>query len=101
LAAGTIERVAALDAHRFDVDEDIARAHRGIGHVLVSEHARRPGLVVHGGLQAWRSPSAAAPVGSAKIHCCLPLSPATEILLSLKCIAGSLTIREPAARARS
>ena len=50
LAARAIERVAALDAYRLDVNHDVARpAHRG-RHVLVAEHTRRTGLVVDGGL---------------------------------------------------
>ena len=47
VAPQPVERVAALDAHRLDVDQHIARAHLGVRHVLVAEHLGCPGLVVH------------------------------------------------------
>ena len=47
LAAQPVQRVAALDAHRLDVDQDVARPGHGVRHVLVAEHLGRPGLVVH------------------------------------------------------
>ena len=47
VAAQPVERVAALDADRLDVDQDVARTDHGVGHVLVAEHVGRPGLVVH------------------------------------------------------
>ena len=47
VAAQPVERVAALDAHRLDVDQHVARTHLRVGHLLVAEHLGRPGLVVH------------------------------------------------------
>ena len=48
LAAGAVERVAALDADRLDLDEHAAVVTDGIGDVFVAEHVGRTGLVVHG-----------------------------------------------------
>ena len=50
LAAGPVQRVAALDADRLDLDDDPARIHLGIRDVLVAEDVGRTGLVVDGGL---------------------------------------------------
>ncbi len=45
--AQPVEGVATLNADGLDVDEDVARAGRGIGHVLVAEDVGCAGLVVH------------------------------------------------------
>ena len=49
-AAGAVQRVAAFDADRLDLDQDAAGWADGIGDVLVAEDVRRAGLVVHGSL---------------------------------------------------
>src|SRR5262249_819639 len=52
LAAGPVQRVAALDADRLDVDEHAARIHDGISDILVAKDVGRSGLVVHGSFHA-------------------------------------------------
>ena len=48
LAAGAVQRVAALDADRADLDQDAARARDRVGDILVAEDFRGAGLVVDG-----------------------------------------------------
>jgi hypothetical protein len=49
-AAGAAEHVAALDADRLHLDQHALGVALRVGHVLVAEDARAPGLVVDGGL---------------------------------------------------
>ncbi len=48
VAAEPAERVAALDAHGLDVDQDVARADDGIGDILVAEDVGCTGFVIDG-----------------------------------------------------
>src|SRR5262245_23516155 len=47
LAAGTMQRVAALDADCADVDEDTGRVADRVGHVFVTKYLGTTGLIVH------------------------------------------------------
>ena len=59
LALEAVQGVAALDADGLHLDAHPVRRERGVGDVLVAEHVRRSGLVVHGclhgGISSWSS----------------------------------------------
>ncbi len=63
LAAEPVERVAPLDADRLDADQHHAGTAHRIGHVLVTEHVGRTGLVVDGSFHGRPPLPASEPCG--------------------------------------